>query len=418
MHGALAFILPIAAATTAACPPHVDWKSLSLESTLEPGQEVDVHVGRALFTPKEATALTRLAKSAAAQFDTRPDSTDGRPTFELHARLHGAVVAPKLWARVQTRVDSCLTPFVRDKFDCPSCVACTSLVRRYAPHERVIVNAHRDATSRVTVVVELQTAAPAHPEGSGLYIKQQDSTTEAMYPTLTPGDAFAHSYDLLHGVYVRCDEGGDHTAAALNACTRFSLIVWYHDSDEQCAANAPVSGYSAMLRRSADAGVPEGHYELGKLLLGGTRNRRGDGGTSNATEAVRHLSFAADANHSGAALLLGEVLRDGVGDALPPSLADAERWLERSLELGHNRAGTQLAALIRARGDAGAAGAERVEKLLRHAAERDDVEAQRELGQLLLLRAGSSFRSEAGLWLRKAGAAGDDDARRMLRDEL
>ena len=416
---AVAVMLFMTAATLLdACPETAIHQDAAIPSALEPSRDISVHFLQNLFSAQEAKALVRSTFGKA--FDTRPDSTDGDPTFELHLLLHGSVVDERLWGRVRERIESCVLPLVRERFDCPRCVACSSLVRRYRGSERVFVGAHRDTTSRATAVVELQSAQPAHPDGSGLFLKQRDDTTEAFYPQLKAGDGFVHAFDLLHGVHVRCAEG-----SSAEGCARFSLIVWFHESAEQCRDASAVHGYEDLVRRSAEADVPEGHYQLAVLLLDGGRKTTAwqqHGAAARAAQAAAHLELAARANHSGAALRLGVLLRDGYDDgALAPAPAQAEAWLARSVELGHQRGGTQYAAWLRRHGQlGGAAGAEdaRIDELLTASAELGDAEAQRELGARLLASGESARRGDAERWLRRAAERGDARARAALKSEL
>ena len=142
-----------------------------------------------------------------------------------------------------------------------------------------------------------------------------------------------HSFEQLHGVYVRCDgssagaaEGA--TDARASRCARFSLIVWIHEGQEQCKAALPVSGVEAMMRRSAEEGVAEGQYEYAKLLLQGHW-----GGAPTASTRHRAVALLEEAasqhNHSAAALQLGKLWRDD-GEQ-----REAARWFRWSAELGH-----------------------------------------------------------------------------------
>jgi hypothetical protein len=155
---------------------------------------------------------------------------DGEPAHDMPLLRRDAATSD-LWSRVQGRVDACVLPLVRRAFACPACTTSTALVRRYDAGGRTHIAAHRDTTSRVTLVVELRSAPPSQRPagGSGLFISAEGG--EPVFPALRAGDALLHSHELLHGVSVRCETA---------PCGRYSLVVWFHDDQAACAAGTAV----------------------------------------------------------------------------------------------------------------------------------------------------------------------------------
>lgn len=90
------------------------------------------------------------------------------------------------------------------------CVPCSSLIRRYLPHERRSHPMHFDMEALATVVVSLSDDY----EG-GLYV-HTGGKAPPQYLTLAPGAAVVHSSDLLHGVRV-------------TSGSRWSWVTWFSD---------------------------------------------------------------------------------------------------------------------------------------------------------------------------------------------
>lgn len=179
-------------------------------------------------------------------------------------------------------------------------------------------------------------------------MKDKDSTIDSMSISLEDGDAVIHSFELLHGVLVKCAGGPSgkkrkredrRTDRRIPAgCVRHSLVVWIHEGHSQCASAAPVSGVEAMIRKSAAKGVVEGQYELAKLLLQGVWG--GEPNASTRQEAKQLLeAVLAGTNHSSAALSLGRLLRDN-----GRSPQEAIEWFRRSANWGHPAAVRELRA--------------------------------------------------------------------------
>ena len=320
------------------CPAHTRWKEAPFANALHPSNPTSVFWLRQLFTSAEAASLTRLLTSAA--FSTAADSTDHEPSYEAYLLGAGspsvaeaagdAARLDAVRALLLPRLESCVTPFVRQKFDCPECVACTSLVRRYRRDERSQVRPHRDALSRVTVVVELQPGDASSPEAAaaagGLFVQKAEADAPSIVP-MRAGDSFLHDYQLLHGVQLNCAH-----------CTRYSLVVWFREDAASCAAGGDVPKATEMYRSSALQGVAEGRYSWARHAIQMDFDGRyavrpnalppnaHAGDVANVVQEVIALLEAAIAeqSHGNAAVFLAELNLEGVPGALQPDARLAE----------------------------------------------------------------------------------------------
>jgi TPR repeat protein len=181
----------------------------------------------------------------------------------------------------------------------------------------------------------------------------------------------------------------------------------------------------ALYRRSAAGNWPQGHLGVAAILL--ARGDPGakshllaamDGGVAAAdyllgtmaesdgafAEAVGHYRCAADAGYVPAQQRLGFALLAGRG--VPADAFQAENWLRKAALAGDVPAAAVAGFLNVRDGNPVAA-----EPWLRMAAERGHAGAARTLGYLLV----RSDPAEAARWLYDAAAAGDAEAKRMLR---
>jgi len=157
-------------------------------------------------------------------WSTAPCTTDQKPAFEIYLMREGnasEAIKMGIWEKIAPLLEDCVTPLVQAKFNCSTCVPCTSLVRRYRSGERMEVIEHRDQQAEVTLVVELQEST-----GGGLYVKAMPKD-QPTFAKMAVGDAIVHDYKLLHGVQVVCDN--PH-------CVRYSFITWFQRHQEACEA--------------------------------------------------------------------------------------------------------------------------------------------------------------------------------------
>lgn len=343
------------------CPAHVRWRDASFPNALMPDQPSTVFWLQSLFTPEEAVRLVKLLQKAS--FSDAADSTDHLPSYELYlltggqpasssADGIGKAAALRIRALIMPRFKKCVLPFVREKFNCPACMPCISLARRYQPDERTEVQPHRDALARVTVVVELQ-PAQAGPKGGGLFIQQAEDAPTNFVP-MRPGDAFLHDYELLHGVRVACAEGDA-------SCARYSLVMWLREGEDECRAGGDVEAAIDMYKRSAAAGIAEGRYSYARKAIQleyngryGVRREVVSDGASAAEkmklveEVVEHLVAATQQGHADSAVFLAELHLEGVPGAIQADASAAQRWRRQAREMG---GGSQLAAWEETRRD-------------------------------------------------------------------
>jgi len=110
----------------------------------------------ALLSASEVSATLKAVRGEHVPFDTMADSVDSMATFELywlsppHKPVH-PIQAPfrkKLALLLQPIVDQRITPLVNARYSAQclpdGCKPCTSLIRRYHPHERRSHGEHFD----------------------------------------------------------------------------------------------------------------------------------------------------------------------------------------------------------------------------------------------------------------------------------
>ena len=231
------------------------------------------------------------------EFDSEPDTVDQQPSHEIHVFQDGgtregksvepghpdwepAVRAARrplrqaLQAIMQPILDERIIPFVRQLFpeycdgtsadpERKACRPCTSLVRRYLPHERRTHTVHQDGPALVTVVVSLAdvdaeydgglyvtNGLPGYHNASSLYTLKQSAASnkgERQTVPLKRGDAIMHQSDLKHGVEVLGEDS-----------VRWSWIMWFRDTDK-----CDVMVEKGWFNKCADAGSPHCQYMAG-----------------------------------------------------------------------------------------------------------------------------------------------------------
>lgn len=233
----------------------VEW---SLPSYTKSAQ---LHVLPSLVTPELAASIRQTLD--AARVNTDPDSVDSLPTFEFPLESHNqpnlldtdsrnGEVRAALRDLTAAPIEEALLPYVREKYSCPRCRVCTSMLRRYLPGERRRHPAHFDTQAYVTVVVSL--SAFGQDFSGGLYVRRGGSGAGGegkgdAYLPLGLGDGVAHQFDVEHGVEVT---GGGN---------RYSWIVWLQDEDV-CAPGGKPAWHEAR----AAAGDPVSMYNLGNTM--------------------------------------------------------------------------------------------------------------------------------------------------------
>lgn len=234
----------------------------------------------------------------------------------------------RLMEMSQGIIDGRLLPYVREKYKCPHCRVCTSLVRRYVAGERLRHPPHYDNQAFITVVVSL-TSQNENFLG-GLYVRT-DPGTEQFMPGAV-GTAVLHQHDLEHGVWVQ-------------AGTRYSWILWLQDT--AMCSGAQVGWYAkdailgdpvaqlhmsglektadaraAWLHKSAEQGYARAQHMLGSAYL------TGDGVEENDTTSLRWIQAAAEQNSTFAAYSVGRFVAVGIGKQRDE--AEAASWYQRA----------------------------------------------------------------------------------------
>jgi len=279
-----------------------------------------------LVHPDEAA---KMICTLPREFSRESDTVDRLPSYEHYLYHHERLAIPSHTpARVvelsQRIIDNRLLPYVRERYKCPHCRVCSSLVRRYVAGERLRHPPHYDTQAFITVVVSL-TTQHEHFLG-GLYVRTDPGTEQFMPGGV--GTAVLHQHDLEHGVWVQ-------------AGTRYSWILWLQDTPacsggraswykEAAVLGDPVAqqhmstiekkpeAAAAWLHKSAGQGYARAQHKLGSAYL------TGKGVQQNETTSLRWLQAAADQNSTFAAYAVGWMVEVGVGK-------ERDRWQPPSI---------------------------------------------------------------------------------------
>merc|ERR1719401_2632957 len=127
-------------------------------------------------------------------------------------------VAPRSLAAAVEHLDRLVLPFVRQAYECDTCVSCTAFARRYLSGERLQVPAHFDVTAFATVILPL---SPAGNYTGGFYVQPGAHISSRAFVPLEAGDVVVHDFTLNHGIEVM--HGG-----------RYILIIWISETQAAC----------------------------------------------------------------------------------------------------------------------------------------------------------------------------------------
>lgn len=250
------------------------------------------------------------SRAAELTFDERPDSVDGAPAHELYVIKDGKTLQPTLadlttpaLRALKTHVAS--WPICRDN---GGCTPCTSLIRRYRPHERRSHYEHVDGHASATAVVSLSLASEYR---GGLYLS--NLTHRRLLP-LSVGDAILHRADLFHGVQV---SGGE----------RWSWVVWF-----RTCFHCTMGRSSEWYRSRAESGDPFGQFLHASRVGQGVRDERARRALAALWYNRSALGGFAPAMHA-----LGNAY--AAGDGVAADLRTVALWLERAVTSGGARAG-------------------------------------------------------------------------------
>ena len=281
-----------------------------------------------LLSAKELEAVLDVLHQE-TPLNTAPDTVDSMAAWEFYwlSRTEPRLVRPseatnalQLSRVLQPIVDARLTPLVNVRYreQCRGrCTPCTSLVRRYRPHERRSHSEHFDLFAIATTVIVLATAGE---QMGGLYVS---TGTDVHFLGLSPGDGVIHQSDLLHGVAIH-DQEDDAATAEEDEWERWSWIVWYSDSTA-CEMGRPAQ----WNLRAAEAGEPLAAFlHARRLHLDPGLDR-----TEAARLRVRFLTLSAEAGFSRSMVELGDAHKAGKG--VRADLRQAMRWWRRANATEH-----------------------------------------------------------------------------------
>ena len=314
----------------------LQWPPLiPLAGTARDGPQSSFAVFPALLEASEVDAALRIVRDGNLPLDTTEDTVDSMATFEMYwlsppNKPKHAAQAPfreRLASLLRPIVDERVTPLVdaRYRAQCASgCTPCTSLIRRYRPHERRSHAEHFDLQALVTVVISLSTPGVDFPAGSGLYVS---TGAEVKVLGLTAGDALIHQSTLLHGVALAddddsddaSDEDGEEDAGSVRQWERWSWIMWYSDS-ASCAERAHL-WHQAAADAAADPLTTFLHAK--RLHLDPTAPPM-----QAARARARYLTHAATGGFTRAMVDLGMAYKEA--DGVPRDLTRAARWWRRA----------------------------------------------------------------------------------------
>lgn len=357
-----------------------------------------------------------LEEAERASMDTTLDSVDKKPEFQKYIiegmnpkGPMGKIVLPVIKQRIE--------PYVRKQYNCPDCIVCSSLVRRYLPGERRKHPRHFDAEAFVSAIMPLNVG---NYEG-GLYVQTGAHVDSRAFVDFEFGDVLFHQYDLEHGVHV---EDGD----------RYSLIFWVKSNAKACHDDN-----SPWYREPAEAGNVDAQYAMSHALLAKYQyaeshkwmKKAGMQGHLDAMAVMgawmisgenqvevnvrlgaNWTALAAKQGFAMAQFNLAHMYREGIG--FKKDKAEAAKWLWKAAEQGHTEAMVNLAHM-HLTGDGVPMDSATSIAWFEMAASYADLKAMVNLG--IMHRAGEGVpRSDriATEWFRKAAEQGDVDAQLML----
>ncbi|CAK9060750.1 unnamed protein product [Durusdinium trenchii] len=341
---------------------------LSLQWTLPGGaQQVGMTLLKGLLTPKEVEGLLLHVPE---HFDLDRADVEMVPKRWIMLERAGRPVPQRelLVEKMRPYIEGRLLPYLRAHLGCPSCVVCSSIMRRYSMDlgERYRDPPHTDGQAFATVVIALNSAGRDY-EG-GLYVVSDP--WRPLTVSLAGGDAVIHRWDLQHGVEVTSGR-------------RLSWILWLQDQ-APCVTQVELHQRSFLQSAAEDGNV------VAMQILGTGENGRSE-------EGQRWLRMAAEAGLSGAMAQLAKHLREQGQEA------EALQWLQHAAGRGDAGAQSSLGMMLLQRGQL-----KEAEEWLEEAAELGNPVAQHDLGMALYTNAlGRRDRRHAAfLWLERAARQG------------
>lgn len=382
------------------------------------GIDRHLHMVHNLLLQTEIDALLSMAKSVVT--DAPVEEHAGTFVSKGNIQMIGMAAPDGAAATLQRAIDERLAPYARQQFNCPSCMVCHAMVKRYQPEPEDEFRSQRqvDASSYATLTTSLN--PDDHDGGLYVYTGEQGHARELV--RFQSGDVLAHRYDLEKGVRV------------LNG-TRYEATFWLKDGKGSCttdtmpwyakeaAAGAPDAQFNfgvqliqegkavkgiEWIRKAAEAHQLDAMATLGAWLMEGA----GTGIQANRTRGVELTQYAASFGHSVAEFNLGNIIFTGNG--LPKNEKVAAEWTWRSAVQGHARAAMQLGLAHKFGMGTNSVDLDIAARWFQCGAAWGSLDAMTELWHMFKTGAGTLNKDGALGWLRKASDRGSVNAKRLL----
>lgn len=219
------------------------------------------------LAPSEVKQLLKAARRLKTDPPKIKDSIDGKPAHEKFIKMRGTVQEEKFHHLVEPYATHVVLPYVRQQYQCPTCMVCSIDLRMYRPGQRRAVPTHRDVAMFATAILPLNSGEYK----GGLFftnftaddVPERYGGGSEIYLPLLNGDLLVHQNDALHGVTVK-GQG-----------ERASLIFWIRpaadcdptvNNDEGDDEGDLAWWETLALRGNADAALRLYHLRVGSEM--------------------------------------------------------------------------------------------------------------------------------------------------------
>eukprot|EP00928_Gymnodinium_smaydae_P064372 TRINITY_DN47717_c0_g1_i1.p1 TRINITY_DN47717_c0_g1~~TRINITY_DN47717_c0_g1_i1.p1 ORF type:complete len:438 (+),score=50.52 TRINITY_DN47717_c0_g1_i1:89-1315(+) len=220
----------------------------------------------------------------------------------------------------QKIVDERFLPYIRERYSCPECKLCASLVRRFTSGNAV--PPHFDDSRFLIMVVSLSQSSRDF--DGGLYVRAQGR--EDLWLDEKLGDAFLFQFDVEHGVYV--EQGLRHS--------------WVLSFQQNCSGSEDASYAKLHKHRAEVMKDPIAEFHMGLFHTEGRGGVRQD-----IVAGVEWFRRSAGHGYARAQLMMGDVFAQGLGVAA--NSAAARFWYSKVLQKKAYDDKASLASTISAR---------------------------------------------------------------------
>eukprot|EP00933_Yihiella_yeosuensis_P071856 TRINITY_DN8008_c1_g1_i5.p1 TRINITY_DN8008_c1_g1~~TRINITY_DN8008_c1_g1_i5.p1 ORF type:complete len:425 (+),score=58.86 TRINITY_DN8008_c1_g1_i5:42-1316(+) len=339
--------------------------------------------------------LEHLKDSADEHLKVDADTVDGAPSFEHKPLVDGVWKDDKFRTLVQPFIEERLLPYIRERYNCPSCVLSSILARRYLADERRNLKTHHDYQIFATAIVSLSELEDY--EG-GLYLQPDAHVGSRSYLRMALGDVLVHTFRLPHGV--RMWKGNRH-----------SVVFWFADSLEPVRVQGKM--VTPWLETLAKRNDPIALCEAARVLLRSNDEEERD-------KATEMLARSSDMGHVKAMTSLARIYIS-TSDQHDTSASLKEYYLQKGIDLfelaaarGSTDAQRRLAGVFSRNGDK-----EKSFLWLKRAAEQLDAEAAYQLSEYYMEGiVVKKDRDEAMKWLRRSAEGGNVEAAKKIEDHM